>query len=86
MIVDLPTYGDRITESDHASMQFHLFLESLVNAVNAFQAPSYTVATVPDATLAETSIIYVSDESGGATLAFSDGTNWRRAQDRAIIT
>lgn len=47
---------------------------------------SYTVATLPDATLYEAGVIYVSDETGGATLAFSDGTNWRRVQDRAIVS
>lgn len=51
----------------------------------------YTVATVPDATkwsdgTTFSSLIYVSNETGGATLAFSDGTNWRRVQDRAIIS
>lgn len=46
---------------------------------------SYAVADVPDATLWEGSLIYVSDETGGATIAFSDGTDWRRVQDRAII-
>ena len=46
----------------------------------------YTVATVPDATLWESGLIYVSDETGGATIAFSDGTNFRRAQDRAIVS
>lgn len=30
-------------------------------------------------------IIYVWDDAGGAVLAFSDGTNWRRVTDRAII-
>lgn len=47
---------------------------------------SYTVATVPDATLWDGSLIYVSDETGGATIAFSDGTSWRRAQDRVVIS
>lgn len=31
-------------------------------------------------------MIYVSDESGGATMAFSDGTNWRRITDRAVVS
>jgi hypothetical protein len=31
-------------------------------------------------------LIYVSDESGGAVVAFSDGTNWRRLTDRAVVT
>jgi hypothetical protein len=28
----------------------------------------------------------ISDESGGQTIASSDGVNWRRAADRAICT
>ncbi len=44
---------------------------------------SYTVATLPTAVIG--GMIYVSDETGGATLAISDGTNWRRAQDLAIV-
>jgi hypothetical protein len=54
----------------------------------------YAVAGLPDAaewgTTSSTdpfsSLIYVYDETGGATLAFSDGTNWRRVQDRAIVS
>lgn len=48
---------------------------------------AYTVAILPDATtVGSGSIIYVSDETGGATLAFSDGSDWRRATDLALIT
>ena len=55
-------------------------------------AKSFTVAELPDAAdfdpvvLGRAAYIYVSDESGGATLAFSDGTDWRRVQDRAIVS
>ncbi len=53
----------------------------------------YVVASLPSATINGnlgstdpfSSLIFVSDETGGATLAFSDGTNWRRVQDRAIV-
>lgn len=31
-------------------------------------------------------MIFVSDEAGGATMAFYDGANWRRIQDREIIS
>ena len=48
--------------------------------------PSYTVTTLPDATMYLGCIIYVSNETSGATVAFSDGTNWRRCQDRAIVS
>lgn len=47
---------------------------------------SFTVATVPSAANNPQVLIYVSNESGGATVAFSDATNWRRVQDRAIIS
>lgn len=47
---------------------------------------SYTVATLPTASLYEGGMVYVSNESGGAILAFSDGTNWRRVSDRAVVS
>ena len=46
---------------------------------------SYTVSTLPSASVAG-GMIYVSNESGGAVMAFSDGTNWRRVTDRAIVS
>ncbi|MEQ9315429.1 MAG: DUF2793 domain-containing protein, partial [Henriciella sp.] len=47
---------------------------------------AYTVAGLPAASVGEGAIIYVSDETGGATLAFSDGTDWRRTSDNAIVS
>ncbi len=47
---------------------------------------TFTVATVPTASVWTQGIIYVSDETGGATLAFSNGTNWLRVQDRVIVS
>lgn len=47
---------------------------------------TYTVSDLPDPGNRERSLIYVSDETGGATLAFSDGSDWRRVQDRAIVS
>jgi hypothetical protein len=51
-----------------------------------FPLASYTVATVPAAADYTGHLIYVSNEAGGAQPAFSDGTNWRRFSDRAIIS
>ncbi|MEZ5714816.1 MAG: DUF2793 domain-containing protein [Paracoccaceae bacterium] len=45
-----------------------------------------TVATLPSASAMPWAIIGVSDESGGAVLAFSDGTDWRRVTDRAVVS
>lgn len=46
---------------------------------------TYTVATLPSAA-AVGALIYVSNESGGAVIAFADGTNWRRVTDRAVVS
>lgn len=55
-------------------------------ATTWLKSGSYTVATVPSAATAGAgAIIYVSNETGGAVSAFSDGTNWRRVTDRAVI-
>jgi hypothetical protein len=47
---------------------------------------SYTVATLPTASSYTGGMIYVSDESGGSIPAFSDGTDWRRVTDRAVVS
>jgi hypothetical protein len=57
-----------------------------LRAAIPFGIASYTVGTVPTASLWGQSLIYVSNESGGATVAFSDGTNWKRVTDNATIS
>lgn len=47
--------------------------------------PGYTVATLPAATVAGVMVL-VTNESGGAVPAFSDGTNWLRVTDRAVVS
>jgi hypothetical protein len=47
--------------------------------------PSYTVAGAPTAVGAAGKLIYVTNETGGPVVAFSDGTAWRRVTDRAVI-
>lgn len=56
------------------------------NITGIKQQASYTVALLPSASDYKAHTIYVSNESGGATLAFSDGTNWRRVQDRVVVS
>jgi len=61
--------------------------QPVIHAFGPMRMASYMVSTLPDAADAGAgAVIFVSDESGGATLAFSDGANWRRIQDRAIVT
>jgi len=48
---------------------------------------SYTVAEAQALTYINPgSMIFVSNESGGSTMAFYDGTSWRRIQDRQVIS
>ena len=63
-----------------------------LNGVN--DTKSYTVAELADipasdydpASTGHGSFVYISDETGGTQMAFSDGTNWRRFTDRAIVS
>ena len=48
--------------------------------------PSHLVSALPSAATYVRGLIYVSDEAGGPTVAFSDGTNWRRVQDYAVVS
>ena len=52
----------------------------------AYVLSTYTVTTLPDAAMWVRGLIYVSNEAGGAVPAFSDGTNWRRVTDRAVVS
>jgi len=65
---------------------FKADVSDAVDTVSA-QLPNYVVLDVPDPTTSALgSLIYVTDESGGQVPAFTDGTNWRRVTDRAIIS
>ena len=67
-------------------------LESTIDVIERTKQTKGTIARVssclktniPNATQPG-EIIYVSNETGGAVLACSDGTNWRRVTDRAVV-
>ena len=66
-------------------------VRTVASTVQAFgvpvRLPSYTVAGAPlAASAAAGALIFLTDEAGGAVVAFSDGTNWRRVTDRAIVS
>lgn len=49
--------------------------------------PSYTIAGLPSAAASGAgATVFVTDEAGGAVLAFSDGAAWRRVTDRAVVS
>jgi len=89
-------YG-AITTSATDSVDYGLLTESVVALVNSdygvvessggpVEFPQYTVAGVPSASAYTGHMIYVSNETGGSVMAFSDGSNWRRVTDRAVIS
>lgn len=65
-------------------------LAILVDGSEPMEAPlqlaSYAKAALPSAATYVRGLIYVTDDIGGATPAFSDGTNWRRTADRNVIS
>jgi hypothetical protein len=73
------------TSPDGAVFSTGLTLVSAASGVP--RIPSFTVATLPDAGAAGAGALgYVSDASGGTVLAFSDGTVWRRCDDRTEVS
>lgn len=55
-----------------------------IELLDPVQMPSYAKASLPAAAVAG-ALIYVTDDVGGAVPAFTDGTDWRRVTDRAVI-
>jgi len=70
---------------DAGSLRMGAFGNIVITSARHHQLRSYTVGTLPAATTAA-QMIHVSNETGGAVPAFSDGTNWRRVTDRAIVS
>jgi len=94
-IVSKPEPGVQIAEGPKGPVMaldgLQTFFDDIEQKINdllgkAVILPIYTVATVPAAEDYTAGLIYVSDESGGAVPAFSDGSSWRRVTDRTIIS
>lgn len=80
-----PLAGDELPKPLWAT-----FFQQIYDALKPYEKinplVSYTVLTVPHAASYTGGMIFVSNEAGGSIPAFSDGTNWRRVTDRAIIS
>ena len=55
-----------------------------LNIDTPFPLPPFTVGALPPVSLG--GLIYVINESGGPTPAFSDGAAWRRVYDLAVVS
>jgi len=94
-IVTRPDHSVEISEGEGEppSFAYQLFFDDLRQKLNndlfgdVVRLTSYTVATLPTVpAVASPGLIFVSDETGGAVPAFSDGTSWRRVTDRAVVS
>lgn len=91
-ITSKPDRGENIIQNGQPSERLWLFFDDIEQKLNSFLLgdavilPVYTVATVPAAADWDGGAIIVSDETGGRTIATSDGTDWRRVSDGAIIS
>lgn len=93
---DMGTVDEAVTSSedlglvtDAATIEYDLGTESTSGIItpSLLLLPSYTVSglgSLPAAPAGQ--FVFCSDESGGSIPAFSDGTNWRRVSDRAIVS
>ncbi len=53
----------------------------------AVRLKSHTVASLPSASVTGAgAMVFVSDETGGAVPAYSDGVAWRRTSDRSVVS
>ena len=84
--VPQPRADEALQEGTLIARVWYRWVLGITNRINgAPELPEHTVATLPAATGAKR-LIYVHDEAGGAVVAFSDGTNWRRTTDRAVVS
>lgn len=80
---DLAFFG-----SDTGNRVIHAVYSTIHNpglAKIGYCLDSHAKASLPSGQ-APATMIYVTDETGGAVPAFFDGTNWRRVTDRAIVS
>lgn len=84
------TGGGDFKLRNEASSEDVLKIDTLT-MVTSYYGPvrlmSYTVAALPSAATAGAGgQVFVTDETGGPVPAFSDGSNWRRVTDRAVVS
>lgn len=87
-INSIPNHGEQLVNKGGQAMnQLQRYFDDITLLFNADRASlkDYTVATVPDASVGY-GMIMVTDEVGGAVVAFSDLTNWRRCTDRVVVS
>lgn len=71
------------------SQVWALFFNNVADYLNGrkpVQLLTVSVVSMPSASENTGAMVFVQDETGGAVVAFSDGSNWRRMTDRNIVS
>lgn len=74
-----------VTEEGKATVELQNFFDDISLESQATKLTTFTVAGLPSAAPAGR-MVFVDDETGGAVPAFSDGENWLRVTDRAVVS
>ncbi len=76
MYKDWKQWGAQITQT----------LTGLFTNPEARPLNAYVIARLPSAAASKWQMVIVLDETDGEIPAWSDGTNWRRVTDRAVVS
>ena len=79
------TVDDLKRWADQLGRETERYINRLAIDVQLGRVRSYVKTDLPDAE-GIARVILVSDESGGAVLAYNDGARWRRVTDRAVVS
>lgn len=69
---------------DYVTMLAQQLLQKV--AATGIPLPTYEISSLPSALSFAPTLIYVQNAAGGGIPCFSDGTNWRRVDTRAIVS
>lgn len=72
-----------VTGSIEGTYDLGFVVTAGIIAPDIFVLPSFEVASLPDGQIGQ--VIYVSNDVGGPTLAFFDGSDWRRTSDNQVV-
>lgn len=81
--------GETICARKESSGTWRTWIEPTQNLQGAYvgnRLQEFTVAGLPAASSYAGHMVAVTNETGGYVPAFSDGTNWRRVTDRAVVS
>lgn len=88
-MVKAPIQAPVVMQTGFINRIWALFFTALADHASGsvpIRLPLINVADLPNPVGLEGALVYVPDESNGATVAFSDNVNWLRIYDRAIVT